>query len=500
MEVITLPVAELKPALTGLSKVVNKRSTLSILGMIKVERTADGWIALTGSDLDTFATVRLEQPAEGNPLTVLVPLESLQTAVKSCGKNESIQLQPLGAEKIAIKTPVGAGWAETKCDAAPIAEFPALPKFSGDLVPVPDAVRSSIHEAMRCASEDPTRLILNGAYLDVSDKKCHTVVGTDGRHLYSSNSFSLPLKESVIVPMHRFLDWKEFNHDGEWRLKTGTKAENKELQHLQLTSRRWRFITRQIDGNYPNWRQVVPDMKAVKTTVEIENVEPILQAIRRMPDHNPTYHTIGLVVENGGFLLLGKANREDTEWFSVPIPNVKAEGENVRVNANREQMAKALEFGLTRIEIIDEMSPLRFVHEGRQMIMMPVRVDEPVQTSATNPATAETKSSAQSSGKGEAETAGSTPSTEQPANERSQSMPEQSTVRTKNTENGYNVEQLIEQTLTGIEELQEAIDDNVQSLNSLRAKVKILHREYKAGNKEVEGLKKTLKGLQSVKL
>src|SRR6185295_19733150 len=92
MEIITLPLAELKPALTGLSKVVAKRSTLPILGMVKIERTADGWIALTGTDLDTFVTVRLEQPAEGPPYSVLVPLEELQTAAKNCGKNEALQI------------------------------------------------------------------------------------------------------------------------------------------------------------------------------------------------------------------------------------------------------------------------------------------------------------------------------------------------------------------------------------------------------------------------
>jgi len=512
MESITLPVAELKPALIGLSKVINKRPTLPVLGLIKIERTAEGWVALTGTDLDTFVTVRLEQPAEGHPFTVLVPLDELQTVVKKCSKNESIEIQPLAADKVAIKTPVGAGWAETKCDGLPVAEFPALPQFKGELVPVPDAVRASLHEAFACASSDETRLVLNGAYLDVSKKDCHCVVGTDGRHLYSSNSFSLPrMNDSVIIPQHRFIAWSEFSKDGEWRVKAGVNAENNDLLHLQLTSRRWRFITRQIDGNYPNWRQVLPDSNKVTTTVELENLETILQAIQRMPDHDQTHHTIGLMVENGALLLLGKANKEDADWFSVPIPSAKVSGKEVRVNTNREQVAKALQFGLSRLDIIDEMSPLRFSNEGRQMVIMPVRIEGPVQTAATKPT-----APAKSDGKGEAETVGSEPN-QPPANtnapttnERSEPMPEQprepldpglpASNQTKNTENDYNVEMLIDQTLTGIEELQETFDDNVQTLNGLRAKVKILAREYKASTKEVDALKKTLKSLQSVKL
>jgi hypothetical protein len=45
MNPITIPVAELKPALTGLSKVIHVRATMPVLQCIKLERTAEGWIA-----------------------------------------------------------------------------------------------------------------------------------------------------------------------------------------------------------------------------------------------------------------------------------------------------------------------------------------------------------------------------------------------------------------------------------------------------------------------
>ncbi|MCX6848254.1 MAG: DNA polymerase III subunit beta, partial [Verrucomicrobia bacterium] len=67
MKPITLPIAELKPALIGLGKIINTRATLAVLGTIKVERTADGWIALTSTDLDRWVTVRFEHPTEGPP-------------------------------------------------------------------------------------------------------------------------------------------------------------------------------------------------------------------------------------------------------------------------------------------------------------------------------------------------------------------------------------------------------------------------------------------------
>src|SRR5476651_2165070 len=94
MKPITLPIAELKPALAGLSKVVNSRATLPVLHHVKIERTADGWIALTGTDLDRFVTMRLEHPAEGPPLAVLVPYDQLAHLAKNCGKDEYIHIEP----------------------------------------------------------------------------------------------------------------------------------------------------------------------------------------------------------------------------------------------------------------------------------------------------------------------------------------------------------------------------------------------------------------------
>ena len=66
MKSINLPLTELKPALTGLGKVIQKNATLPVLSMIKVERTNHGWIALTGTDLDSFVTVRLELAPSAN--------------------------------------------------------------------------------------------------------------------------------------------------------------------------------------------------------------------------------------------------------------------------------------------------------------------------------------------------------------------------------------------------------------------------------------------------
>ena len=188
---------------------------------------------LTATDLDAFATVRLEQPAEGEPLALLVPYEELAQTVKTCGKDENILVAP-GAKRHRLH-PIRTRqqFAETKVESLPVEEFPETPRFKGDAIPLPDTVRTSIHEALQCASTDETRLILNGAYLDVSKPEAHYVVGTDGRHLFSSNSFSLPLKNSLIIPEPQ-VPWVEGiqRRDGEWQLRIGTAGEGSGRRQL----------------------------------------------------------------------------------------------------------------------------------------------------------------------------------------------------------------------------------------------------------------------------
>lgn len=215
MSTIALPIAELKPALTGLAKILNKHASLPILSNIKLERNGDGWIALTATDLDHFATVRREQPAQGEPLALLVPSGQLQRTVKACAKNENVFVGPGSKNTGYLQHGLGTRLAEIEFESIPIAGFPEAPRIQGNAITLPDNVRGSINDALECARTDEHRLILNGVCLDVRKRDAHYVVGTDGHHLFSSNSFNLPLKDSLILPSHRFLGCKEFNADGE---------------------------------------------------------------------------------------------------------------------------------------------------------------------------------------------------------------------------------------------------------------------------------------------
>jgi len=475
MNPITLPIAELKPALAGLAKVINPRATLPVLHHVKVERTSDGWIALTGTDLDRFVTMRLEHPAEGPPMAVLVPYEQLLQLSKNCGKDERVHIEP-DCIKFALAESLG----EQKVKHIPVDEFPVTPRTKTEAIVLPPDIRRSIHEAMECASTDETRYVLNGTFIDTSNPKANYIVGTDGKHLYSANSFTLPLKQSVIIPNHKFLGWKEFNADGEWQMKVDDKT-------LQISSRRWRFVSKQIEGNYPNWRQTIPNPDTAKTHITLDpaKLEVLIKLIQRMPCHDAEkFQTIGLSVHGGQFLLMGKDHNNEP-WTRVPVPDAKAKGPEMTVFLSRRFVIKALQYGLNAISLISFVSPLRFHNKGRQMIVMPLRPDggstqqpAPQQTAPVNmPPSRPVPPAA--------------PPTQKPMLNNPTPETPPSSSEAKNA-----VEEAIDMTLL----IRDKLNDGFNLLRDLSVKLKTINRDQKASAREMQSVRSTLRSIQGLKI
>ncbi len=489
MRTISLPIAELKPALTGLSKVINLKSTLPVLQHIKVERTSEGWIALTGTDLDSFATMRFEHPAEGPATAVLIPYDQLLQITKNCGKNEHIHIESTPDGPL-IKFALADKFGESKVKPIPMEQFPQTPIIQADAFPLPPELRRSIHEAMDCASVDSTRYVLNGTFIDTSNPKANYIVGTDGRHLYSANSFILPLKKSVIIPNHRFLEWKEFNADGEWQMKVDDKV-------VQLSSRRWRFISKQIEGNYPDWRAPIPNPNDAKTHLIIApaKLETLIKLIQRMPCHDDEKHrTIGLAWSQGQLQLLGKDTPEEP-WLRVPVPDVTGKGPEVTIFLDRRYLIKALEFELNSISLTDPIAPLRFHSQGKQMIVMPLRQDadhnQPYTTQQPAPVIA-------------------TIAAPTVVEESKPTSPMQTPIKEPTAPAGTHVPAItmekseskpaLETALVQVESIKAGFREAINNLTKLGDSIRHAMREQKASEKEVHSVRQTLRSLQGVRI
>ena len=486
MNEIQLPVSELKTALTGLGKVISKTSSLPVLSCVRVNRNSEGEVSLTGTDLDSFVTTRLKSKSEGEPLTCLVPFGALLKVTKNCGGGDHLFLGLRSKDQIAIRYPAGNTFIEAKEANIPVEEFPPLPVVRGESVVLDEKIQQSVLEAFQCIPKDETRYVLRGACLDVSNKTGHSVVGTDGRHLYAANSFKLDLKDSLIIPNRKFLEWGGFQNDGEWKLTVSSNKKDT-VKWFGLESAHWSFASREIDGVYPNWRQVVPDHGDVKVQIEFGNeaVSILANILPKLPGQDHANQPVGLFVENQKLRILAH-EEQDKEETVLEIPDVKIKGMNVQVAVNRAFFIKALQFGFRKVNLIDEHTPLIFVTEGKRMVVMPVRydgrkmpenaVDVRLSAKPTNPEPVEPE----------------------PMKTENRISPASgtTTVPVLSEENPT----ALKTAITQIEIIKESFKEAVSRLSEVLDSLKVAVKEQKTAEKEVEGIRTTLKNLQKFKL
>ena len=235
---------------------------------------------------------------------------------------------------------------------------------------------------------------------------------------------------------------------------------------------------------------MVPDAGNAKATVEIESgaLDAVLEMIARMPDHDPRHHAIGLEISGNKLSLLGKSPGSD-KWTRIELAGVKATGSDVTIHLNRQFLAKALRFGLNRIEIIDPLSPLRFSSGGRQMIVMPVLPSPITETSIPAPSASASASSKPTP----------PPRAEQPDKE---TMPETTTTgATRSTTPTEAAEKpALETALAQIDVIRGEFRSAVAGLAKLGDLLKQASREQKVSEREVQGVRQTLRSLQSVRI
>ncbi len=371
---IRLPVSDLKTALAGLAKIVPRQPTLPILAQVRVRRSPDGGVDIQGTCLDTFATFRFPDQS-GEPGEMLVPFDVLVRTVKGCSPTDGLTI----ARKrpgVVLRYLLAGRPVEQPVDSGELSEWPASPDFQDDGEGLDEHLKTAIAQALACSSDDPSRFALAGAWLDVTSRDAHYVMGTDGRHLFSANSFRLGLDESVLIPSHRFLEWNGFRGDGGWRLRLQSPKDNQEDAWIQLASNRWTFAIRRENSEIPKWRLVVPENGATTVILGDKAMAFLLDALPALPGHDQGNHPVRLDVAAGSLTVTGCDPRTG-HYTTLPVDDVDIRGTDLSITVNREFVIKAVKWELNHLSLTDSCTPLVFSNGGRRLIAMPMRMEGP---------------------------------------------------------------------------------------------------------------------------
>jgi len=471
---ISIPISELKPALAGLAKVVSSKARLECLRCIRVDATPER-TTLMGTDLEIFASVTLPEAKCDAPASFLLPLDRLQSTAKRFNARTVMNIEP-GR----IFCDLGTGRVSENVESLALEEFPEEPAFEVKTVALPESFQRRFIEAMGCSSTDETRYILNGILLDVGDPACHHMVGTDGRHLFSANSFTLPVPESVIVPNHKLLLWRGLA-DLPWAM-AGEKKLNNTL--VRITAGDWTLTLKTIEGNYPNWRQVVPHFRQHRTTVTLPEGHGFAKLVAGLPGTDITNSPVDLVIENGAV-----AVKAVTGASGVLLEGAKAKGPDIKVRLNRDYLVKAFGYGLTNIGIIDPLSVLQFTRDGRQMVVVPLRVaDAPAAIPTNQPAPSEPQPERKPMPATNGHTNGA-------ATPHLNGAPRSTTPGIPAAD-----KPAIEAAIEKLDGFKVTFREALVGVTELSTLLRQAVREQKAGEKEVQSVRQTIRSLQGVKI
>jgi DNA polymerase-3 subunit beta len=261
---------KLLECLQQVQNVVSTRTTLPILSNVLLQANGTE-VRLTTTDLDVGVRGSFEADVEKEGATTL-PARRLFTIIRELPSSE-IQFDVDGKNAASIRS----GQSFFKILGLPEEEFPPLPKFDDSKVVTirQKDLRDGLRKTSYAISTDETRYVLNGVLFSFKDNKL-TLVATDGRRLAMLDidlEFPRSHEADIIVPTKAVTELQRLLADeGDVRVSVGSGQIAFDLNNTLL-------VSKLIEGNYPNYKQVIPGEMKERVTLERET---FLNSLRRV--------------------------------------------------------------------------------------------------------------------------------------------------------------------------------------------------------------------------
>lgn len=272
---LTISKEQLLNGLQAVQNVVGSRTTLPILSNILL-RASEGKLYLTATDLDI--TISCAVPAtvtqEG---AVTLPGKKLFGLVRELVVAE---LEMDVDDKAVASVRCGASF--FKINGMSAEEYPPIPTFKqSKAVTVPqEKLKAMLKRTSFAASTDESRFVLNGIFFSLKDHKL-TLVATDGRRLSMSDEdvdVSPENQGEFIVPTKAIGELNRLLSAGTVELKFSENQVSFSLTPATEGGLGVLIVSKLVDGNYPNYRQVIPQECIERVGIPREE---LLQSLRR---------------------------------------------------------------------------------------------------------------------------------------------------------------------------------------------------------------------------
>ncbi len=242
--------SELQEKLSNIQNIVEKRNTMPILSHFLLDANKGG-SSISATDLETALRepISLTVEKEGK---LCIPARKMFEIVREV--EGDLLCESVDQQWMKIKS--GASSFRLACLSAK--EFPAWPGMEDmEEVALPASTLAElIEKTVYAAGESDTRYTLNGLLFHVTPPGKVTAVGTDGHRLATVTRTiegSLSEEKKMIVPRKAAAELRKVIDKAESNVKM-TMSRN----HVLFTIGEIQFLTRLVEGTYPNYEQVIP--------------------------------------------------------------------------------------------------------------------------------------------------------------------------------------------------------------------------------------------------
>ncbi|NCW28345.1 MAG: DNA polymerase III subunit beta [Verrucomicrobia bacterium] len=338
-------------ALSAVQNVVSTRTPIGILNNLLL-RASGSSLQISATDLDIGIRTSCEAGVE-KAGAVTLPARRLFSIIRE-----------LPSEELTLDVDAKFG-ATIRCGAAffrimgmPEEEFPAIPEFpakAGDKNPIYKIEQKGLKDLIKrvsyAMSADEKRYVLNGLLVCLKEGKL-TLVATDGRRLALADQeleFPKSGEREFILPAKAVLELQRLLGDKDE--VSFAVLENQILFQFGPTL----ISAKMVEGNYPNYRQVIPAQAKERVTLERELFLNSVRRVALLSSEKSNSVKLSFTKNN----LEIAANTPDVGEAREAIP-VQYKGKDFAMAFNPEFLAdplKNIDSDTVHFDFIDELSP-----------------------------------------------------------------------------------------------------------------------------------------------
>ncbi len=366
---------DLLSGLSRLQSIVEKRNSMPILANVMLQTVGEGaeaTLELAGTDLEVG--IQSKHPADVKASGgITVSAKKLFEIIREL-PDEPIQLDTTTNAYLNI----ACGRGKFTLAGTSIEEYPTLPSFDPErtVAVKADVLSLMIERTVYSASADETRYNLNGVYFELLDDSGRIrMVATDGHRLASVDrqlsDDSTGLESGVIIPRKALSELKKLVDEEDADVIDLAFEGNSGLARKGGVT----LAMRLIEGEFPNYSQVLPKKIERKLTLQAEAFSHALRRVALLSSERS--RAVKLELSDGCLTIsssnpdLGDAVEEvDVDYAGEPLTI----GFNARylIDALSTLRSKEVTFGLQ-----DELAPAQLVptdDEDTLAVVMPMRV------------------------------------------------------------------------------------------------------------------------------